>query len=71
MAIKHLEQSLVLAQEHGYVGLQKDIHEVFSKLYEKTNVHKMALSHYQDYITARDSFKNKKQKMRMLEGKCL
>ncbi len=62
LAIKHLEQSLVLAQEHGYVGLQKDIHEVFSKLYEKTNVHKMALSHYQDYITARDSFKNKKVK---------
>ncbi|MBC7864795.1 MAG: tetratricopeptide repeat protein [Bacteroidia bacterium] len=54
----NLLESLKLCKEIGALNNEKEAHYHLSDLYNKTNRFELALTHYKNYITVRDSISN-------------
>lgn len=66
-AIRYVKNSLSLADRYGLREQISDAHRKLAEIYEQQKNYAQALSHFQDHVTYRDSFRNLETVQQMAE----
>lgn len=66
-AINYIKHSLSLADRYGLREQISDAHRKLAEIYEQQKKYAQALSHFQDHVTYRDSFRNLETVQQMAE----
>jgi tetratricopeptide (TPR) repeat protein len=68
LALAYLQSSLAKANRMNLPDLKESVNKVLSKIYERTKQPRLALLHYKNYISARDSLFNEESTKKTIQS---